>query len=145
MTPVPEPIEALCALDAGGRGVGRLLVPGAMAAAARSLAVAQAVVLVTGFVPRPTWGAETDGPSGTVVLGRALRRLGARVLYLADRPVAPLLAACLRVLGEPRALVAVAGDGETTAGELLRRADFAMYTAKDRGRARVECYDQPDR
>ena len=27
------------------------------------------------------------------------------------------------------------------AAELLRRADFAMYTAKDRGRARVESYD----
>jgi diguanylate cyclase (GGDEF)-like protein/PAS domain S-box-containing protein len=37
--------------------------------------------------------------------------------------------------------IASAGDGETSAGELLRRADFAMYTAKDRGRARVESYD----
>jgi diguanylate cyclase (GGDEF)-like protein/PAS domain S-box-containing protein len=43
--------------------------------------------------------------------------------------------------------IGIAGtdDGEATAGELLRRADFAMYTAKDRGRARVECYEQPDR
>lgn len=40
--------------------------------------------------------------------------------------------------------VASADDGSTSAGELLRRADFAMYTAKDRGRARVECYEQPD-
>jgi diguanylate cyclase (GGDEF)-like protein/PAS domain S-box-containing protein len=39
--------------------------------------------------------------------------------------------------------VAVADDGETTAGELLRRADFAMYTAKDHGRARVEGYATP--
>jgi hypothetical protein len=42
-----------------------------------------------------------------VVLGRALRRLGARVTYLADPPVAPLLAACLRALGEPRDVVTV--------------------------------------
>jgi diguanylate cyclase (GGDEF)-like protein/PAS domain S-box-containing protein len=43
--------------------------------------------------------------------------------------------------------IGIAGtdDGDATAGELLRRADFAMYTAKDRGRARVECYEQPDR
>jgi len=41
--------------------------------------------------------------------------------------------------------VAGVGDGEASAGELLRRADFAMYTAKDHGRARVECYEQPDR
>lgn len=42
--------------------------------------------------------------------------------------------------------IANANEGETvSAGELLRRADFAMYTAKDRGRARVETYEEPDR
>ncbi|HEY7139692.1 MAG TPA: DUF4392 domain-containing protein [Methylomirabilota bacterium] len=105
-----DPVETLCALDVGGRGIGRLVVTGAMATAARSLAHAQRVILVTGFVARPAWAAETDGPSGTVVLGRALRRLGARVVYLADPPVAPLLEACLRTLGEPRDLVAVPGE-----------------------------------
>ena len=107
MPPALDPIETLCALDLGGRGIGRLVVSGAMAAAARSLARAQRVVLVTGFVAKPAWAAETDGPSGTVVLGRALRRIGARVAYLADPPVAPLLEGCLRSLGEPRDLVAV--------------------------------------
>ena len=72
MSRLLDPIEALCALDASGRGIGRLVIPGAMAVAARSLARASRVVLVTGFVPRRTWAAETDGPSGTVVLGRAL-------------------------------------------------------------------------
>src|SRR5262245_47398797 len=105
-----DPVETRCARDLGGRGIGRLVVPGAMAAAARSLARAQRVVLVTGFVARPAWSAETDGPSGTVVLGRALRRLGARVAYLADPPVAPLLEACLRALGQPRALIAVPAE-----------------------------------
>jgi hypothetical protein len=90
--------------------MGRLVVPGAMAAAAHSLARARRVVLVTGFVARPAWAAETDGPSGTVVLGRALRRIGARVVYLADPPVAPLLDACLRALGEPRDLVTVPAE-----------------------------------
>ncbi len=42
--------------------------------------------------------------------------------------------------------IASANEGETmSAGELLRRADFAMYTAKDRGRARVETYEEPHR
>jgi diguanylate cyclase (GGDEF)-like protein/PAS domain S-box-containing protein len=61
----------------------------------------------------------------------------------------------LAVLAEPIDL----GDGEvvttvsigvayseserTTPAELLRRADLAMYAAKDRGRARVELYDGP--
>ena len=110
MPPALDPVETLCALDLGGRGIGRLVVAGAMAAAARSLARAQRVVLVTGFVARPAGAAETDGPSGTVVLGRALRRIGARVAYLADPPVAPLLEACLRGLGEPRDLIAVPAE-----------------------------------
>jgi hypothetical protein len=110
MPPALDPVETLCALDPGGRGIGRLVVPGAMATAARSLARARRVVLVTGFVARPAWAAETDGPSGTVVLGRALRRIGARVVYLADPPVAPLLDACLRALGEPRDLVTVPAE-----------------------------------
>lgn len=108
--PTLDVLEALCALDAGGRGIGGLIVPGAMAGAAASLARAPRVVLVTGFVPRPTWGAETDGPSGTVVLGRALRRLGAEVRYLADPPVLPLLEACLKVLREPLDLVALPAE-----------------------------------
>ena len=36
--------------------------------------------------------------------------------------------------------VAFTADGRETSAELLRRADVAMYAAKDRGRARVECY-----
>ena len=40
--------------------------------------------------------------------------------------------------------VASANDGDASAGELLRRADFAMYTAKDRGRARIERYEGPE-
>src|SRR5262245_2957722 len=110
MPPPLDPVETLCALDLGARGIGRLVVPGAMAAAARSLTEARRVVLVTGFVARPAWAAETDGPSGTVVLGRALRRLGARVTYLADPPVTPLLTACLRALGEPVDLAVVPAE-----------------------------------
>jgi hypothetical protein len=107
MSPALDPVETLCALDVGGRGISRLVMAGAMAAAARSLARAQRV---TGFVARPGWAAETDGPSGTIVLGRALRRIGAGVIYLADPPVAPLLEVCLRALGEPRDLSAVPAE-----------------------------------
>jgi hypothetical protein len=110
MRPALDPIEALCALDPGGRGIGRLVVPGAMAAAGVSLAGARRAVLVTGFVPRAGWSAETDGPSGTVVLGRALRRMGAEVRYLADPPVLPLLEACLKALDEPLDVVAVPAE-----------------------------------
>jgi diguanylate cyclase (GGDEF)-like protein/PAS domain S-box-containing protein len=40
--------------------------------------------------------------------------------------------------------IAAADDGDASAGELLRRADFAMYSAKDHGRARVELYVAPE-
>jgi hypothetical protein len=125
MSPSPDAIEALCALDAAGRGIGRLVVPGALAAAARSLAGARRVVLVTGFVPRPTWGPETDGPSGTVVLGRALRRLGAEVRYLADPPVLPLIEACLKVFREPLDLVGVPAAPD--AAVVAARASLRMF------------------
>ncbi|MEX2100402.1 MAG: sensor domain-containing diguanylate cyclase [Acidimicrobiia bacterium] len=39
--------------------------------------------------------------------------------------------------------VAFADFGRPTAVELLRRADLAMYTAKDRGRAQVALFDRP--
>jgi len=39
--------------------------------------------------------------------------------------------------------VAFGDFGRATAVELLRRADLAMYKAKDHGRARVEIYDGP--
>ena len=109
MSPPLSALEALCALDPGARGIAGLVIPGALDRAARSLARARRVVLVTGFVPQPGSAAETDGPSGTVVLGRALRRLGASVRYLADPPVLPILRACLRALGEPRDLLPVPG------------------------------------
>jgi diguanylate cyclase (GGDEF)-like protein/PAS domain S-box-containing protein len=38
--------------------------------------------------------------------------------------------------------VAGSSEGGVSAGELLRRADFAMYKAKDGGRARIESYDE---
>jgi hypothetical protein len=125
MTPALDPIESLCALDAAGRGIARLVVPGAMAEAARSLSRATRVALVTGFVPRPEWTAETDGPSGTVVLGRALRLLGADVVYVADPPVLPLLEGCLKALGEPPDVAPVPADPvEAVAAARRALADF---------------------
>ncbi|MET0895462.1 MAG: diguanylate cyclase [Acidimicrobiia bacterium] len=40
--------------------------------------------------------------------------------------------------------ISFSSNAEETPAELLRRADVAMYAAKDRGRARVERYDELD-
>ncbi len=65
--------------------------------------------------------------------------------YVADRLLAAVAAPVDLGDGELVTTVSIgiagAGDGDASAAELLRRADFAMYTAKDRGRARVEYYD----
>ena len=98
--PPADPIDAILALDLGGRSIVSFFSPGAAVAAARALAGAKRVVIVTGFsVPPGT--PETDGPPGAAVLGRALRFLGARVRYVTDRAPATPLAAALETLEEP--------------------------------------------
>ena len=52
---------------------------------------------------------ETDGPPGAAVLGRALRRLGARVQYVTDTTNVPLVEAALKTLDEPSDVVVFPG------------------------------------
>lgn len=95
-----DPIDAILALDLGGRGIASFFSPGAAVAAARALAGAERVIIVTGFNVPPGLP-ETDGPPGAAVLGRALRLLGAQVRYVTDRAPADPLAATLHALDEP--------------------------------------------
>jgi hypothetical protein len=95
-----DPIDAILALDLGGRGIASFFTPGAAVAAARALAGAERVIIVTGFNVPPGLP-ETDGPPGAAVLGRALRLLGANVRYVTDRAPADPLAATLQALDEP--------------------------------------------
>jgi Domain of unknown function (DUF4392) len=95
-----DPIDHVLALDLGARGIAGFFVAGAADRAARSLAGAERVLITTGFtVARDT--PETDGPPGAAVLGRALRRLGARVRYVTDPPNVPVLEAVLTAIDEP--------------------------------------------
>jgi hypothetical protein len=95
-----DPIDAILALDLGGRGIASFFQPGGAMAAARALAGAERVIIVTGFNVPPGLP-ETDGPPGAAVLGRALRLLGASVRYVTDRSPADPLAATLQALEEP--------------------------------------------
>ena len=84
--------------------------------------------------------AETDGPPGAAVLGRALRRLGAAVSYVTDAESIPVVAAALRALGEPPEVRAY-GDGPGAAEELLARVQPTHLVAVERpGRSRSGDY-----
>ena len=108
----PDPVDHLLALDPGSRGTAGFHIAGGARAAARSLARGKRVVLTTGFAVGPGM-AETDGPPGTAVLGRALRWLGKPVTYIVDDVAAPLMEAVLKALGEPVEMVVVPHDGAT--------------------------------
>src|SRR5437764_637760 len=100
---------------------------------------ARRVVLTTGFVV-DTGVAETDGPPGAAVLGRALRALGAEVRYVTDAVTAPVLAAALAALGEPDK-VALYPDGPGAAREILARERPTHLVAIERpGRTRDGVY-----
>ena len=134
-----DPIDAILALDLGGRGIGAFFTPGAAVAAARALTGAERVVIVTGFSVPPGLP-ETDGPPGAAVLGRALRLLGATVHYVTDpAPVAPMSAA-LRALGEPPEVI-VYPDAPDAARTILDRTRPTHLISIERpGRGRTGDY-----
>lgn len=83
---------------------------------------------------------ETDGPPGAAVLGRALRRLGARVRYVTDPAVRGAMAAALVALDEP-ADVDVYHPGNDAARALLARETPSHLVAIERpGRTRSGDY-----
>ena len=134
-----DPIDHLLALDPGGRGIAAFFQPGGALRAARALLPARSVLIVTGFVVAEGMP-ETDGPPGAVVLGRALRRLGARARYTTDRVVLPVLRDALSALGEPAEVLPYpAGAG--AAGAVLARERPTHLVAIERpGRGRAGDY-----
>ena len=113
-----DPIDPLLALDPGARGIAKFFQTGGARRAADALRRARRVVLTTGFVV-DTGVAETDGPPGAAVLGRALRALGAEVRYVTDAVTAPVLAAALAAVG-----IGVAPPPLQKVEEIKAYADF---------------------
>jgi hypothetical protein len=125
-----DAIDHLLALDPGRRGIAAFFEVGGARRAAEALFRSRRVVITTGFIVEPKM-AETDGPPGAAVLGRALRTLGAEVSYLTDPEAIPVVAAALRALGEPPAVQAY-GEGPRAAEELLERARPTHVVAIER-------------
>ena len=134
-----DPVDHLLALDPGRRGIAGFFTPGAALGAARALVGARRVLIVTGFVVAEGMP-ETDGPPGAAVLGRALRRLGARVRYTSDPVVLPVLEASLRALDEPLDVFAYP-EGPDAASDALKRERPTHLVAIERpGRGRAGDY-----
>ena len=130
MTRVPDLVDQILALDPGHRDIAAFSTPGAALEAARALRGAQRVLIVTGFAVEPDMP-ETDGPPGATVLGRALRRLGARVRYVTDTANVPLVEAALKTLDEPSDVLVFPG-GAGDAQRLLQAEKPSHLVAIER-------------
>src|SRR5262245_39354956 len=79
---------------------------------------------------------ETDGPPGAAVLGRALRRLGARVTYVTDASNVPLVEAALKTLDEPSDVVVYPGRPDAARSLLASAAPTHLVAIERPGRNR---------
>jgi hypothetical protein len=135
----PDPIDHVLALDPGARGIAGFFTPGAALAAARALVGARKVLITSGFTVQAGLS-ETDGPPGAAVLGRALRRLGARVRYVTDPVTVPLLEATLKALDEPPDVFEYPEDRGAARQVLAREQPTHLVAIERPGRSRSGDY-----
>jgi hypothetical protein len=134
-----DPVDHLLALDPGGRGIEGFFQAGGARRAAEALQRARRVVITTGFVVA-SGTAETDGPPGAAVLGRALRQLGADVEYVTDDVTAPVLSATLAALGEPADVMRYPDDAGAACAVLARARPTHLVAIERPGRAHDGVY-----
>ena len=100
------------ASDAGGRGVPLLSRVHHWKKALSLCVGAKKIVIVTGFFIAGVEAPETDGPLGSVILGRALMRLGREVLLMTDSRNFSVLSACSKAVDGPATVVSDSGEEE---------------------------------
>ena len=93
MNPRIASIENLVASDPGGRNIFDLALADQLRLAAQSLRLARRVGIVSGFYVVEASAGETDGPSGSKLVGTVLQQLGVEVDYITDELCAPLFRA----------------------------------------------------
>jgi len=135
----PDLVDQILALDPGHRDIAAFSTPGAALKAARALHGARRVLIVTGFTVEPDMP-ETDGPPGAAVLGRALRRLGARVTYVTDSINVPLVEAALKTLDEPSDVVLYPGEADGARRLLASEKPTHLVAIERPGRNRAGDY-----
>ena len=139
MTRAADLVDQILALDPGYRDIAAFSTPGAAARAARALHGARRVLIVTGFTVEPAMP-ETDGPPGAAVLGRALRRLGARVRYVTDTTNVPLVEAALKTLEEPSDVIVYPREADGARRLLAAERPTHLVAIERPGRNRVGDY-----
>jgi hypothetical protein len=118
-----------------GRGPSRLCRDELWAIAARLLGDAGKVAVISGFYVPSASSAETDGPTGSLVLARALSRAGKDVRVWTDAFCLGAFKSCAKALGFPENLV----EDATAPGFDSGRADLVVYVER-LGRARDGAY-----
>ena len=117
---VAEALVSLVASNRAGRGLSSLCAPSFFERALPLLERARDVVIVTGFFIPACIAPETDGPGGSVVLGRARGRLGKKVRIVTDVLCFDAVSACSSSVGGPSVLsVSSSGAMLTDGGDLL--------------------------
>ena len=79
-------LEAAIQEDVGGRGIANLHIPRELVKAALALSHSSSVAVHFGFpcVTGENFLDETDGPSGAIAIGKALKALGKKVTFIAS-------------------------------------------------------------
>ena len=139
MARAPDLVDQILALDPGHRDIAAFSTPGAASKAAQALRGARRVLITTGFTVEPDMP-ETDGPPGAAVLGRALRRLGARVTYVTDGANVPLLEAVLKTLDEPSDVVVYSPEADGARRLLAAERPTHLVAIERPGRNRAGDY-----
>ncbi len=124
----------LVAADRAGRKAPRLCRAVDLAEACLRLEKASSVVIITGFLVPEARKAETDGPPGSAVLGRALQRLGKECLIVTDSACLDVVQACSCALGGP-GVVAASGPEEA-----LGTGPDCLVFVERLGQAEDGCY-----
>lgn len=102
------------ACNRAGRGLSRLGKAHFWQEALHLLGSSRKVAIITGFMVPEVSCPETDGPSGSVILGRALMRTGRECALFTDPPCFPALCSCSASVEGPDVQKVEDGSGITS-------------------------------
>lgn len=108
-----ELIEEIFAEDAGERGIGKIKVPDDFKRALEDLKNSNRVMILTGFLIRAAGVGETDGPLGSLSVGKALEELGKEVIFVTDKFSHHLLEEGKKVMGIKSEIIMVPFENAT--------------------------------